>query len=145
MYCSTTLDLNWRGKVTHGHRKLYYCEAQVVVWSSAPDTVQAIWCHDISVAWVRIPAREEQKNCWWSDGWIWCSGTAAVQAIWCHDITVAWVRIPAREEPKNLRKQIYRSNIVGLMFRRVVYIYIWFEPMLLWYRDTKSPALQPSR
>ena len=53
---------------------------------------------------------------------VWSSGTAAVQAIWCHDITVAWVRIPSRKT-KNLRKQIYRSNIVGLMFRRVVWIY----------------------
>ena len=25
--------------------------------------VQAIWCHDITVAWVPIPAREEPKIC----------------------------------------------------------------------------------
>ena len=34
-----------------------------VVWSSGTATMQAIWCHDISVAWVRIPSREEQNNC----------------------------------------------------------------------------------
>ena len=36
---------------------------QVVVWSSGTAAVQAIWCHDITVVWVRIPAREEPKIC----------------------------------------------------------------------------------
>ena len=34
-----------------------------VVWFSGTATVQAIWCQDISIAWVRIPTREEQKIC----------------------------------------------------------------------------------
>ena len=33
------------------------------MWSSGTAAVQAIWCHDITVAWVRIPAREEPKIC----------------------------------------------------------------------------------
>ena len=40
-----------------------FLRAQVVVWSSGTAAVQAIWCHDITVAWVRIPAREEPKIC----------------------------------------------------------------------------------
>ena len=34
----------------------------LIVWGGTA-TVQAIWCHDISVAWVRIPASKEQKIC----------------------------------------------------------------------------------
>ena len=33
------------------------------MWSSGTAAVQAIWCHDITEAWVRIPARQEQKIC----------------------------------------------------------------------------------
>ena len=53
-------------KATGNHA---YCQvihiyiAQVVVWSSGTAAVQAIRCHDITVAWVRIPAREEPKIC----------------------------------------------------------------------------------
>ena len=38
---------------------------------------------------------------------------------------------PGEGRTKNLRKQIYRSNIVGLMFRRVVYTlkYIWLKTL----------------
>ena len=62
MYYSTTLDskLIWKGY--NRPPKLHFYEAQVVVWTSETATVQAIWCHDISVAWVRFPAREKQKN-----------------------------------------------------------------------------------
>ena len=56
-----------------------------------------------------------------------------MQAICCHDISVAWVRILAREEQKNLLKQVYRSNIVGLMLKRVVrkYMYILLFTVLI--------------
>ena len=65
MYCSTPLDarlkLTWKGNTWPA--KALFLRAQVVVGSSGTAAVQAIWCHDITVAWVRIPAREEPKIC----------------------------------------------------------------------------------
>ena len=41
--------------------KALFCEVKLVEWSSASDTVQAIRCHDISVAWVEFRRNLREK------------------------------------------------------------------------------------
>ena len=50
-----------RDKVTLRLLKLHFYEADVVEWSRALDIWLSEWCCSVSMVWVQIPSREEQK------------------------------------------------------------------------------------
>jgi hypothetical protein len=50
-----------RDKVTLRVLKLYFYGADVVEWSRALDIRLGYWCCSISMMWVQIPSRDEQK------------------------------------------------------------------------------------
>ena len=50
-----------REKVTLGLLKLLFKEVDVVEWSRALDVRLIEWCCSVSMVWVHIPSREEQK------------------------------------------------------------------------------------
>ena len=50
-----------REKVTLGLLKLLFKGVDVVEWSRALDVRLSEWCCSVSMVWVHIPSREEQK------------------------------------------------------------------------------------
>ena len=50
-----------RDKVTLRLLKLHFYGADVVEWSRALDIWLSEWCCSVSMVWVQIPSREEQK------------------------------------------------------------------------------------
>ena len=50
-----------RDKVTLRLLKLYFYIADVVAWSRALDIMLSNWCCSVSMVWIQIPLREEQK------------------------------------------------------------------------------------
>ena len=51
-----------RDKVTLRLLKLYFYIADVVEWHRTLDISLSDWCYSVSMVWVQIPLREEQKN-----------------------------------------------------------------------------------
>ena len=60
--CLTSIPrLTLREKVTLGLLKLLFKGVDVVEWSRALDVMLSEWCCSVSMVWVQIPSREEQK------------------------------------------------------------------------------------
>jgi hypothetical protein len=58
------MSISWfslRDKVTLRVLKLYFYGADVVEWSRVLDIRLGYWCCSISMVWVQIPSRDEQK------------------------------------------------------------------------------------
>ena len=99
--------------------------AQVVVWSSGTATVQAIWCHDISVAWVRIPARKKQNICEskFTDRTLlgWCLDELYIHMYIDYNMAfILWDPLSARE-PIGSSDDIDHWLISGLIWKMTCY------------------------
>jgi hypothetical protein len=62
-----------RDKVTLQLLKLYFNITDVVEWSRALDIRLRDWCCSVSMVWVQIPSREENKKILAKDAWFYYS------------------------------------------------------------------------
>ena len=61
MYIYIYIYIVLREKVTLRLLKLLFKGVDVVEWSRALDVRLSEWCCSVSMVWVQIPSREEQK------------------------------------------------------------------------------------